>query len=93
MNQTNTVMLAILVALATTSILVTALSMMSQQTALAIPDNANNVGKFVNNNGQSPNGQVFAGCKQTFSAKECATGDLNNGEFTSGLAHFSNGPP
>ena len=39
------------------------------------------------------NGPFMKDCKEHDTAKDCATGPGNNGEFTSGAAHEINKPP
>ncbi len=59
------------------------------QAAFAAPnDNANPVAF-----GANTNQGYMENCKETRTARECATGPGNNGEFTSNLAHSVNGPP
>jgi len=59
----------------------------STVSAKANHDHANDVA-----GGANTNGPYMKSCKQFVSAKECATGPGNNGEFTSGLAHGTNRP-
>jgi hypothetical protein len=68
------------------------LPIIPQAQAQKVPPNANPVGQTVNKNGGSPNQVAIQSCKGVLPANECATGDLNNGEFTSRSAHFFNGP-
>jgi len=42
--------------------------------------------------GAKTNGGYQTNCKESSTAKECATGPGNNGEFTSDLAHNTNKP-
>lgn len=42
--------------------------------------------------GAYTNGAYMKNCKEADSAKDCATGPGNNGEFTSGIAHDTNKP-
>jgi len=50
-------------------------------------DHANDVAPNANTNGP-----YMKDCRQHDSAKDCATGPGNNGEFTSGAAHEINKP-
>ena len=50
-------------------------------------DHANEVAPNANTNGP-----YIKDCKETNSAKDCATGPGNNGDFTSGAAHEINKP-
>jgi hypothetical protein len=79
MNKANTVMVAILVTLATTTGLATTLSIMSQQTALAIPQG-------------SGGGCGVGGCGGAFSGHSVFTGGLGAGGSGSGVGQgFGNG--
>ncbi len=59
----------------------------STVSAKANLDHANTVA-----GGANTNGPYMKSCKQHDSAKDCATGPGNNGEFTSGLAQDTNKP-
>jgi hypothetical protein len=55
--------------------------------AKANSDHANIVGPAANTNGP-----YFKDCKEHDSAKDCATGPGNNGDYTSETARENNGP-
>lgn len=65
-------------------------SVVNQEAAFAAAneDHANPVAHIAN-----ANQGYIESCKEVNTAKQCATGPLNNGEFTSLTAHGVNGPP
>jgi hypothetical protein len=85
---TKTTTTAIVAIVATLAMMTVMTVVPYAQTAFAkASDNANPVA-----HGANTNQGYMEFCKQTQTARECATGPGNNGEFTSGLAHAVNGP-
>ena len=85
MDKNYTILSAI--AVSTTLVIITASFLIVPVDAKANRDHSNPVAPGANTN------QPYMGeCKEHLSAKDCATGPGNNGEFTSGIAHDYNGP-
>ncbi len=83
----NTLLSMALIAIIATGLLsVSAIGLLQQASAKA-SDKANPVA-----HGANTNQGYMESCKQSSSAKDCATGPGNNGEYTSNLAHSTNGP-
>ena len=78
--------MAIIAIIATGLLSVSAIGLLQQASAKA-SDKANPVASAANTNQG-----YMESCKQFSSAKDCATGPGNNGEFTSNTAHSINGP-
>lgn len=78
--------MAIITIVATGFLSISAIGLLQQASAKA-SDNSNPVASSANSNQG-----YMESCKDSKSAKECATGPSNNGEWTSNSAHFSNGP-
>ena len=76
-----------IIAIIATSLLSVSVVGSLQQASAKASDNANPVA-----HGANTNQGYMESCKESSSAKDCATGPGNNGEFTSNLAHSTNGP-
>ena len=78
--------LAVIAIIATGLLSVSVIGLLQQVNAKA-SENANPVAPRANTNQG-----YMESCKQFRSAKDCATGPGNNGDFTSSQAHFYNKP-
>ena len=87
MNNYTSRKLQLIFVLAVSMLVTTASIFISTVNAKANTDHANEVAPNANTNGG-----YMKDCKQRDSAKNCATGPGNNGEFTSGAAHEINKP-
>jgi invasion protein IalB len=84
----NTNYTALFAILGTTTLVITAASfLIIPVEAKANSEHSNPVGPAANTNGP-----YMKDCKEHVSAKDCATGPGNNGDYTSETAHENNGP-